>query len=320
MLTQDEKDSGVIHWHGHYQRPREVVLDLSHYDDVVRDEYLRKVLSSLLSTRVMLFIGCGSGGLSDPNLGTLLQEVSKIHCGKRYALTRAADEGQFGNVYDVRPEVYGEDYDELIPYLERLLDVSEATELPAAAAKPAELEHFVGAISARDTHGALFRICLPHYDKRFFELILRSEDGVHDCYTRFHCFSVPDAPDSVEVSIELASEGDIRRISAGQIITNERPDMRLQRLTAGDIVTTFLLVSPLDATKRVVLRDFIAGRSAAKLAYRSADGHSLMYLRPVKVSWWEQGKGIVPVQRREVTTQPTSEFAEALVFTFRGRV
>lgn len=82
---------GILHIHGHWQRPNSIVLGKSSYDRVVADRYFQDLFKSLWLEWNWLYVGCGNG-LDDPNLGRLLAWGE--HWGKaalpQYFLAKAA--------------------------------------------------------------------------------------------------------------------------------------------------------------------------------------------------------------------------------------
>ena len=68
-VTNRQKD-GILHIHGHWQRPASVILGKSSYDRVVADQYFQDALKSLWLQWSWVYIGCGNG-MDDPNLGPL---------------------------------------------------------------------------------------------------------------------------------------------------------------------------------------------------------------------------------------------------------
>jgi NAD-dependent SIR2 family protein deacetylase len=113
--------NGVFHMHGSYQDPDEIVLDSKDYYKIKKSDEIQILLQTFLDDKIILFVGCGSG-LEDPNFDALLKWASErhknlpnIHC----LLVRNED------TLDYRPLVrlkYGADYQDLVPYLYRLLD------------------------------------------------------------------------------------------------------------------------------------------------------------------------------------------------------
>ena len=68
--------AGILHIHGHWQRPSSIVLGRSSYDRVVADTSLQQLFRTLWLDWSWIYVGCGDG-LEDPNLGCLL-EWSKV--------------------------------------------------------------------------------------------------------------------------------------------------------------------------------------------------------------------------------------------------
>jgi hypothetical protein len=64
--------AGILHIHGHWQRPSSIVLGRSSYDRVVADAALQQLFRTLWLDWSWIYVGCGDG-LDDPNLGCLLE-------------------------------------------------------------------------------------------------------------------------------------------------------------------------------------------------------------------------------------------------------
>ena len=64
--------AGILHIHGHWQRPSSIVLGRSSYDRVVADADLQQLFRTLWLDWSWIYVGCGDG-LDDPNLGCLLE-------------------------------------------------------------------------------------------------------------------------------------------------------------------------------------------------------------------------------------------------------
>ena len=75
---------GILHIHGHWQRPSSVVLGKGSYDRIVRDQDLQDILKSLWLEWSWMYVGCGDG-LDDPNLGRL------VAWGKRWGNSALPD-------------------------------------------------------------------------------------------------------------------------------------------------------------------------------------------------------------------------------------
>jgi hypothetical protein len=132
--------NGIFHVHGSYQDPDEVVLDSKDYYKIKKSDEIQILLQTFLDDKIILFVGCGSG-LEDPNFDALLKWASErhknlpnIHC----LLIRNED------TLDYRPLVrlkYGADYQDLVPYLYRLLD---------DASQPTDVLGYVSAGESRE--------------------------------------------------------------------------------------------------------------------------------------------------------------------------
>lgn len=66
-----KKKPGILHIHGHWQKPASVVLATESYDRIVTDTDLQDLFKSLWLHWTWIYVGCGNG-LDDPNLGKLL--------------------------------------------------------------------------------------------------------------------------------------------------------------------------------------------------------------------------------------------------------
>ncbi|GLA14399.1 hypothetical protein AnigIFM62618_000778 [Aspergillus niger] len=67
---------GILHIHGSYRRPEDVVLDATRYYKVSQRDAMKHTLENVLDTCTVLFIGCGEG-LHDPNSNALLEWVAE---------------------------------------------------------------------------------------------------------------------------------------------------------------------------------------------------------------------------------------------------
>ena len=80
----NRKRPGILHIHGHWQRPSSVVLGRSSYDRVAADQDFQDALKSLWLGYSWIYVGSGDG-LGDPNLGRLLE------WGKRWGSSAMPD-------------------------------------------------------------------------------------------------------------------------------------------------------------------------------------------------------------------------------------
>jgi hypothetical protein len=70
VITRQKR--GILHVHGHWQRPSSVVLGKSSYDRNAADRDFQDLFKLLWLERSWLYVGFGNG-LDDPNLGSLLE-------------------------------------------------------------------------------------------------------------------------------------------------------------------------------------------------------------------------------------------------------
>jgi hypothetical protein len=114
---------GVLHVHGSYHDPQEVVLDTTDYYQVMHSDEVQNLLKAFLDDKTILFVGCGSG-LEDPNFDALLKWASER---QKNVPNRHCILIRNGDILDFRPLVplrYGLDYQNLASYLNKLLEDS----------------------------------------------------------------------------------------------------------------------------------------------------------------------------------------------------
>jgi SIR2-like domain len=112
---------GIFHVHGSYQDPDEVVLDTKDYYKIRQSDEVQNLLKTFLDDRTILFVGCGSG-LEDPNFDALLKwasERQKNIPNRHCLLIRNGDPLNYRPLLRLK---YGPDYQDLAPYLNKLLD------------------------------------------------------------------------------------------------------------------------------------------------------------------------------------------------------
>jgi hypothetical protein len=113
--------NGVFHIHGSFQDPMEVVLDPIGYYQVKTSDDVQNLLKTYLGHSTILFVGCGSG-LEDPNFNALLEWASSREeniPNHHYLLVRDGDTLRYNPLITVK---YGRNYEDLVPYLNALLD------------------------------------------------------------------------------------------------------------------------------------------------------------------------------------------------------
>lgn len=129
-VLRGEAPLSVLHLHGHYESPNSVVLGKTSYSKVKNDAHASVVLKSFAIHQTMLFVGCGDTVL-DPNFARLIEwakEALADVAPRHYILCRHADVENFQEKLRTAPWLqplsYGERYDELVPFLQSLIDGS----------------------------------------------------------------------------------------------------------------------------------------------------------------------------------------------------
>jgi hypothetical protein len=113
--------NGVFHIHGSFRDPKEVVFDPIGYYQVKTSDDVQNLLKTYLGHNTILFVGCGSG-LEDPNFNALLEWATSREeniPNHHYLLVRDGDTLRYNPLITVK---YGQNYEDLVPYLNALLD------------------------------------------------------------------------------------------------------------------------------------------------------------------------------------------------------
>ncbi len=74
--------TGIIHIHGHWKSPSSIILGTNSYSQLVQATTTQTVFKTLWMTLHWVYLGCGSGGIDDPNLGTLLRWARETNLGE----------------------------------------------------------------------------------------------------------------------------------------------------------------------------------------------------------------------------------------------
>lgn len=129
MLNALDEGGAVLHLHGVYDEPESVVFGEDDYESVVqRAPAYRDVLRTLWLDRTLLFIGCSFEGIEDPDFINLLKWSAETFPGrtqKHYALFRRGsftleDVARFLHEWRIQIVSYGDTFDDLAPFIERL--------------------------------------------------------------------------------------------------------------------------------------------------------------------------------------------------------
>ena len=133
----------VLHLHGVYTEPESVVLGLASYLQVRDDAHASTVLRSLAQSRTLLFVGCGDT-VSDPNFARLIEwakaaldDVAPHHFLLCRQSERRAFQEKLRQAPWLQPLAYGDDYADLLPFLQSLAPAPRPATVPAPPQTPA---------------------------------------------------------------------------------------------------------------------------------------------------------------------------------------
>jgi tetratricopeptide (TPR) repeat protein len=123
------EEPGILHLHGHWDKPDSVVLGIRSYEEILYNGHAQAVLRALRTLRTLLFVGCGEG-LADPNFGALLRWGQMVlhEVGSRHY--RLCLESELVTLHALQrdsslcPVSYGADHDSLGPFLRTLRPAS----------------------------------------------------------------------------------------------------------------------------------------------------------------------------------------------------
>jgi ubiquinone/menaquinone biosynthesis C-methylase UbiE len=122
------RDQKIIHLHGHFDDPDSVILDTSDYQELLGDEFLGALRSTLGFTKNLVFVGFGKG-LDDPHFEQFLEWTWRVtEHGNRniFRLCREQDLAALRASGIGVPVAYGREYVQLPGFLSRLLPDGEA--------------------------------------------------------------------------------------------------------------------------------------------------------------------------------------------------
>ena len=133
----------VLHLHGVYTEPESVVLGLASYLQVRDHAHASTVLRSLAQSRTLLFVGCGDT-VSDPNFARLIEwakaaldDVAPHHFLLCRQSERRAFQDKLRQARWLQPLAYGDDYADLLPFLQSLAPAPRPAAVPVAPQTPA---------------------------------------------------------------------------------------------------------------------------------------------------------------------------------------
>jgi hypothetical protein len=117
---------GVVHLHGCWRFPDTVVLGVSSYEGIMRDERIQALLKALQAVKTLIFVGCGHG-LQDPHFDALLKWSQRVFETSEFSHFRLAHEGERAMMEATHPAgsrikvvYYGRTTNDLEPFLRQL--------------------------------------------------------------------------------------------------------------------------------------------------------------------------------------------------------
>ena len=122
IKAQDNYHDYVIHLHGCYKKPENIVFGIRSYDRFIEDEFKSFFMKLFPAFRSVIFVGCGAG-LSDPNFSALKEWIKKNRQGvsiRHYRLLAKEEDNDIQPEARIVPLVYGEKYADLERFLSEL--------------------------------------------------------------------------------------------------------------------------------------------------------------------------------------------------------
>jgi len=141
VIRGDEQ--AILHLHGHWSDPASIILGGRSYQAIRDASHAQAVMSTLRMTRTLVFIGHGSG-LVDDNWGLFLRWTEDVFAGSEYRHYRLVRESERVRVQQAHPDAqrivalsYGDNYDDLGPFLQSLVPAQgETPQTAEASAEP----------------------------------------------------------------------------------------------------------------------------------------------------------------------------------------
>lgn len=119
----------VLFLHGYWDAPESVILDERSYQEITRELSYRDDLTAVWRTSTWIYVGCGENGLSDPDIGLLLELYGKRARDDHhwdFCLVRNADKDRLQRYFNEKGHNicavgFGENHGDLPGYLRSLL-------------------------------------------------------------------------------------------------------------------------------------------------------------------------------------------------------
>lgn len=112
----------IVHLHGFFDDSETVILGNVSYSDLSHNEFFQAIQQSVFNSKHILFVGFGSG-LEDPNFGSLLEWTKNFTSSEHhhYRLVLENEKEKLSVDSKIQNLVYGENYDDLLPFFENLV-------------------------------------------------------------------------------------------------------------------------------------------------------------------------------------------------------
>eukprot|EP01130_Rhizamoeba_saxonica_P006855 TRINITY_DN2748_c0_g1_i1.p2 TRINITY_DN2748_c0_g1~~TRINITY_DN2748_c0_g1_i1.p2 ORF type:complete len:457 (+),score=91.61 TRINITY_DN2748_c0_g1_i1:28-1398(+) len=281
---------GVFHFHGHYKRPEDVVLGADDYGNVLNDDRLQLAMRSIAATKTLLFIGCGVGGITDPNMKSFVCEMAALNLGIIYILVPQFEVSDFNGIPGVVVCSYGDNYNQLVPCLSEF--VSRLT-----PKKNQRMFH----ILCRTGSSEPYLFAHNKTDHGFYEIFLKRKKDINN---EKHNTIFTATEHGGQVSINLVLENGKTRPLHGGV---EIGASGLYRIAATMTTQYHWVLRETTTNEHASAQSWISGENIAILTVNIKGKE--VYMRPAKVKWKENGKWIY-----ETTTQATRSKSNSLVY------
>lgn len=151
VLKHRERDK-IIYLHGYWKRAESVILDGRSYEQIARHDEYRDDLTALWKTTTWVYVGCSESGITDPDLGLLLDrhgERARDAEHWDFCLVHKKDVSAFQKCFDDRKlnivaVPYGDNYSALPAYLRSLLPAPVAPAVVPATPTPTSVPTTIG--------------------------------------------------------------------------------------------------------------------------------------------------------------------------------
>jgi hypothetical protein len=141
-VIRRELEPHVIHLHGFWKEPESIVADHYSYRDLCKNIPAQNFMTELFVYHRLLFVGC-RGTFEDPNFSGVINYICTNYpdcTHKHYVLCQSCDLPVFKKLLKgtkmLEPLSYGNKYDDLLEFLQRLGKQSGATVGETARALP----------------------------------------------------------------------------------------------------------------------------------------------------------------------------------------